>query len=509
MRTTNCIYEIDQLFPLLRRGSKAKVKKNSLFYNCNWRQFLFLLFFPCSLMGQSTYFEKVYGTAGIDVSRSVKQMSSGSIYVLGNSDAGIYGATDISLTKLDKYGTVLWTQYYGTPNVENGFYLNTTADGNFVLAGESETAVNNLDVFIYKVDTAGTIIWNTIYATSINETAKYIEQTTDGGYVVAGSQNDASGFYDMLVIKLDAAGTEEWHQTYGRADNDIADMVHQKTGGGYILTGDTKSYGAGGTDVMLFNLDAVGNEIWSQPYGDSLQNGCQGVYKTSDGNYLSYGETEISPFSPFNFYLEKIDTNGVSLWRYTYGGTGTDAIFSVVEDSDGGFVCTGYSNSYNGGAPIDLAILKVDQLGSFLWEQTYGGAGIDIGYEIIRSVDGNGFIIVGKTVATTDEYYLLKLDNNGVVSGITINEKNNSTLSNAFPNPANNQTTIAYKINASSTNTKIILTDVFGKMLQTYSLTSNAGSLFIPTINYDEGIYFYSLIADGKIMSTKKLTIIH
>ncbi|MGZ4116284.1 MAG: T9SS type A sorting domain-containing protein, partial [Bacteroidia bacterium] len=467
---------------------------------------LFLLLFPIASFGQSTYFEKVFGSTGNDISRSVKQLSSGSIYVLGNSDSGAYGGNDISLTKLDSHGNAEWTNYYGTPNTENGFYLNTTADGNFVFVGESETSTSNLDIFIYKVDTTGAVIWNKIYATPVNETGKYIEQTSDGGYIIAGSQNDAYGFYDILALKLDSAGNYQWHQTYGRDQNEYGQMIHQRNNN-YILTGDTKSYGAGDYDVILYNLDSSGVVNWAFTYGDSLQNGCQGVLITSSGDYLSYGETEIFPFSAFNFYLEKIDTNGTSMWRKTFGGTGADAIFSVKEDADGGFICTGYSNSYNGGSPLDLVILKTDAAGNFLWKQTYGGPGIDIGYEIIKSVDDNGFIITGKTFTTDDEYYLLKLDTNGIVSGIQDRQTNLKSLSDAFPNPCTNQVSIKYNLETCTKKVNLVLTDILGNVIKSVVLDSSKKEVIINVSDLNSGIYFYSLEENDKIISTKKLII--
>jgi hypothetical protein len=464
----------------------------------------FIFFVPLISFSQGNYFEKVYGTAGNDFSRSVKQLNSGSIYVIGNSDSGTIGAGDISLTKLDSHGNELWTNYYGTANTENAFYLNTTTDGNLVFAAETETASNNLDVLIYKTDTSGNIIWDKSYATPVNETVKYIEQTDDGGYILCGAQNDSWGFYDILVLKLDAAGDYEWHQTLGRNDNEYSDMIHQ-INGGYILTGDTKSYGAGGYDVILYDLDPSGIEIWSQTYGDSLQNGCQGLLMTSDNKYLSYGETELFPFSAFDFYLEKIDTSGNSIWRYTYGGIYADAIFSVQEDSDGGFICTGYSNSYNGGGPLDLVILKVDQAGGFLWKQTYGGTGIDIGYELIRSVDNNGFIITGKTYTTSNDYYLLKLDNAGLLSGITHPGEKKFVI-NIFPDPAADEIFVSYDAKNCRT-IEVNFYDILGKNVKKEIFQNNSNELRIDISTLEQGIYFCDLILDGKFGGSQKFVI--
>lgn len=439
------------------------------------------------------------------MSRSVKQISTGSIYVLGNSDT--LGGGDITLSKLDADGNLLWTNYYGTANQDNGFNLNLTTDGNLVFAGESVAATGDLDVIVFKVDTLGGIIWNKFFSTSVNETAKYIEQTTDGGFVLAGAQNDATGMYDNLILKLDSNGDYQWHQALGRTDNEYADMVHQ-IGTNYILTADTRSFGAGGYDVILYNLDSLGNENWSQTYGDSLNNGCQGLLLTSDGNYLSYGETEIYPSSAFNFYLQKIDASGASMWRYTYGGTGADAIFSAKEDVDGGFICTGYSNSYNGFGPLDLVILKFDSLGTFLWKQTYGGAGIDIGYDLIPSVDGNGFIITGKTFSSgTEEYYLLKLNENGLLSGIQEGVQVSGSLQ-LNPNPAAEKLNVNYALNAGKTN-RLVLMDVLGKTIREIELTELSGRFEIDVQDLKVGLYFCALYVDGILLTTQKVVIEH
>jgi hypothetical protein len=468
------------------------------------KNFLFFCLIPSLCSAQSAYFEKVYGTDGVDISRSVKQISSGSIYVLGNSDSSLFGQNDITLTKLDVNGNELWTTYYGTSNSENGFYLNTTADGNFVLVGETQTGINNLDVMYCKVDTNGAVIWNKSFASPVNETGKYIEQTSDGGYIIAGSQNDASGYFDMLALRLDANGDYLWHQTFGRTDNDYADMIHQ-VGSEFILTGDTRSYGAGGYDVMLYQLDSFGIELWSHTYGDSVQNGCQGLIVTSDGKYISYGETEIYPTSPFEFYLQKIDAGGTSIWRRTFGGTGTDAIFSVREDSDGGFVCTGYSNSYNGGGPLDLVILKTDTAGVLEWKQTYGGGGIDIGYEIIRDVNNSGFIITGKTVDSTDQYYLLKLDHFGTLSGIHALSLTDANME-IYPNPSNSLISLRYRMEVAEAP-RLIVTDILGRPVESIALGRAEGLLNMDLGKNGPGIYCASIVDQGRVIVTKKIVI--
>jgi hypothetical protein len=410
------------------------------------------------------------------------------------------------LIKLDRDGNQLWTKYYGTANSENGLYLNTTADHNFVFVGESVTAAST-DILIYKVDTSGNIIWNKTYATSLNESGNYIEQTKDGGYIIAGSQNDSLGYDDLFVLKLNAKGDYQWHKTFGPNRNEYAKMIHE-TNDGFILVGDTGD-SLNNYDVTVFHLDTLGNKTWSRSYGDSLANGSQGIITTSDGNYVFYGETEISPGSWFDAYLAKIDKNGNSLWKNEYGGSEADAIFSVVEAADGGFVCTGYSNSYNNHNPLDLIILKTDASGKQLWQQTYGGSGIDIGYEIIKSADDKGYIITGKTFTSSDDYYLLQLNEMGTITGLpSYNDKTHvTTLTNVYPNPASHSIAITYELGDQPQDAHLMICDVAGRILKNIVVTSTRETIPIDLLGFDPGVYFCSLVRDHKILGSKKFIV--
>jgi hypothetical protein len=224
----------------------------------------------------------------------------------------------------------------------------------------------------------------------------------------------------------------------------------------------------------------------------------------SDGNYLSYGETEIYTNSPYDFFLEKIDSNGDSIWQYTYGGTGTDALFSVKEDTDGGFICTGYSNSETGSGPLDLVIMKVDQNGIFQWQQTYGGSGIDIGYEIIKANDNSGFIITGQTFNLTNEYYLLKVNPDGVIGVPEFT--NEVVISEGSPNPCNDVFSIEYNLGY-KTNAKIVIYNILGESIWTKDLLNIEGTVTADVSGWIPGIYLYGIKMKGRMFSAKKLIV--
>lgn len=458
--------------------------------------FLLFTFFSFLSFSQPVFFEKIFGTVGNDFARSVKQASDGNIYVGGYSSEGPYGGFDISVSKLDRYGNLKWIKYYGYAYSDYALYMNKCDGENLIICGETYTAAGESDIIVIKIDSAGNKLWERVFNIPLYESAKYIEQTSDSGYIISGFKSDTSGSNDIYVVKLDSLGNKQWEKTIGGANNDYSDMIRQTNDGGYILTSDTDSKGAGGVDIEITKLDSIGNVKWDLTYGDSFQNGCQGILITSDNNYLSYGETNVKfNYSPFDFYLEKLDTTGTSIWKKVFGGAGTDAVFSVVETGDKGFVCTGYSNSYNGEAPIDLIVFKTDSLGNLLWVNTYGGNGIDIGYDIIASAD-SGFLITGKVYTTDDGYFLLHLNKEGQ---ITENKKYYTKQKmTVFPNPCVDG---FYLTPPDHRDQLLNLYTPAGKLI--LSRKQSGIKEFIPVKTLAKGLYFLEIITSDGIYTSK------
>jgi hypothetical protein len=392
-----------------------------------------LLLLSHLVMGQNTYFQKKFGTSATEAGRSIQQLNDGNIYVLGYSNSGLFGGFDITISKLNKQGSLLWTKYIGDSLNNYGLCLNTCASGNLVISGETETATNGKDAFVCKIDTAGTVIWFQTFGDSKNQSFRYVEECFGGGFIACGFTSDLSNSNDYYVVRLNDFGIQTWTANFGGSQNDDAYMIHATADGGFIVTGDTNSDGAGGYDVEVIQMDSLGNVNWFGLYGDTLQNGCQGILALKNGGYIIYGETEISPNSAFDFFIQKLDANGTSLWRQTFGGNVSDALFSAVEATDGGFVFTGYSNSFSSG-PLDLVIGKTDSLANLTWLKTFGDSGIDLGYQIIHAQD-SGYLIVGNSfVNGNDDFYLLYANDSSNVIGIKDHTNEVSDLS-VFPNP--------------------------------------------------------------------------
>ena len=465
--------------------------------------FFFLVASVFSLIhSQNVFFETYFGTFSSEVGRSVQQLADGSIYVAGYANAGSKGEFDFALNKSDRYGNLIWTKYYGDSLDNNGLFMNKCADGNFIFVGETQTVSNGLDILIYKIDTAGTVLWTKRYGSPVNESGRYIEQTHDNGYILCGLKNDTAGSNDIYTLKIDSVGNFLWDKMIGGIDNDYSSMIHEVENKQFIVIGDTKSMGAGSYDIEVAKMDSVGNIIWNKSYGDSVNNGSQGILVTSKNKYLAYGESEATPSSPFDCHVELIDTDGSSLWKKKLGEIKSDAAFSAVESKDGGFVFTGYSNSYAPGG-LDVLILKTDSLGNLLWTNHYGDIGIDIGYHIIPSMY-NGYLIAGTTTRGDGDFYLLHLDTMGTITGIQKEYGRNCNVL-FYPNPFNETSLLQISDWEKFKDQKPLLEifDLLGRKV--IRLEINNYEIAVPRHNLKSGIYTYliegneGMIASGKI----------
>ncbi len=260
-------------------------------------------------------------------------------------------------------------------------------------------------------------LWTRTYGGNNEEYGNSVRQTSDGGFIITGGTiSYGAGGYDVYLIKTDGNGNESWTQTFGGNDNDYGRSVQQTTDGGYIITGSTSSFGANySTDVWLIKTDVNGSETWTQTFGGNTVDVGYSVQQTSDGGYIIAGYTWSHPVGWDNVYLIKTDANGNATWSQTFGGNNNDYGRSVQQTMDGGYIIVGYS--YSNGTPTghyDVYMIKTDTNGNELWSQTFGESNNDYGYSVKQTTDG-GYIIAGCvfSLAAADDVYLIKTDTLG------------------------------------------------------------------------------------------------
>jgi hypothetical protein len=267
---------------------------------------------------------------------------------------------------------------------------------------------------------ASSELWSQTYGGEYDDVAYELVETSDGGYALAGYKAYSSypRFFerqpDFLLVKTDENGNIEWNQTYGGADGEIANSLIKTSDGGYALGGGTSPFG-GTADLWLVKTDESGNMEWNKTYGGAQDDRAQSLIETSDGGYALAGSTESFGAGSYDFWLVKVDESGNFEWNKTYGGTHDDLAYSLLETSDGGYALAGFTHSFGVGF-YNFWLVKTDENGNIMWNQTYGGEYDEFAYSLVKTSDG-GYAIAGKTNVAHGEYtdfWLVKTDANGI-----------------------------------------------------------------------------------------------
>ena len=343
-----------------------------------------------------TLWTRTYGGSALEEGKSVQQTTDGGYIIAGYTGAGPPWF-DFYVVKTDADGDTLWSRAYGGSGSEVAFSIQQTTDGGYAIGGCTNSfGAGNQDVYLVKTDSDGDTLWTRTFGGSAADYGRSVQQTQDGGYIVAGYTGSfGAGMNDVWLLKIDSSGDTLWTRTYGGTGIDQGYSVQQTADGGYTIAGYTESFGAGTQDVYLVKTDANGNTLWTQTYGGSSRDEGYSVQQTTDGGYIVAGNTISFGAGNQDVYLVKTDANGDTLWTRTHGGGLADYGYSVQQTSDGGYVIAGSTFSFGAGSH-DFYLVKTDANGDTLWTRAYGGSAIEYSYSVQQTTDG-GYIITGLT----------------------------------------------------------------------------------------------------------------
>ena len=342
-----------------------------------------------------------------DKASSVQQTSDGGYIIAGYTGPPGPSEDDFYLVKTDSEGVEEWSKTYGGAYSDLAYSVQQTTDGGYIIAGSTESfGAGKDDFYLVKTDSEGVEEWSKTYGGACSDLALSVQQTTDGGYIIAGyTESFGAGERDFYLVKTNSQGKVEWSRTYGGSIDEVAYSVQQISDGGYIIAGYTESFGIGDVDFYLIKTDSQGMEEWSKTYGGGVRNWAYSIQQTSDGGYIVAGTTmEIGrkekSYYEENLYLVKTDSQGGEKWSKTYN---TEFEFcSVQQTFDGGYIVAGYRG-------IVSYLTKVDSQGRMEWTTDYRAYGRPILKSIQRTSDG-GYILVGDLLSLDSiDIYLIKL----------------------------------------------------------------------------------------------------
>jgi len=459
-----------------------------------------------------TLWTRTYGGSSTDRAYSVQQTTDGGYIVAGYTSSFGAGGYDFYLVKTNPLGEALWTRTYGGSGDDFGQSVQQTADGGYIVAGITQSfGAGGPDFYLVKTNSQGDTLWTRTYGGSGEDDAYSVQETADGGYVVAGQTNSfGAGEDDCYVVKTNSLGDTLWTRTYGGSSRDWANSVQQTADTGYVVAGATQSFGAGDWDFYLVKTNSQGDTLWTRTYGGSSYDWANSVDTTSDGGYIVAGTTESFGAGSKDFYLVKTNSLGDTLWTRTYGGSRNDGAGSVQQTADGGYIVAGYTNSFSAG-DWDFYLVKTNSQGDTLWTRTHGGSSTDRAYSVQQTADG-GYIVAGYTEsfgAGDCDFYLVKTGPDPVSADDPVVLQPSSYSLSSYPNPFNPSTTIAFDLPKAG-HISLRVFDLLGRevaVLKDGLVEAGSHRVIFDGSGLASGIYFARLDAAG-FSQTKKLMLL-
>ena len=309
-------------------------------------------------------------------------------------------------------------KFFGTSLADYGFDVKQTGEGGYVFIGTTTTENNGTDMLLVKTDEYGNQEWAQKIGGEYDDNGYSLQIASDGGYILLGSYTGtAGGTSDMYLVKTGQSGDTLWTKKFGGNLSEEGYCIELTNDGGYILAGYTESFGYGAKDIYLVKTNQNGDTLWTNTFGGTADDIGNSVVQKSDNSFVIAGNSES--FSEagqdgFNVILITTNENGFENDKITFGGTGNDYGNALRILPGGGYVIIGSTSSYGAGLSDIYLMLIGEDIHTSTVTKTFGGSGNDYGNSI-QVTDDNGFVIIGTHgVAGNSTMFLIKTDLTGI-----------------------------------------------------------------------------------------------
>jgi len=487
---------------------------------------------------------------------------SSNVYVTGLSKAdwgspvnAYAGDWEVFVAKFNSNGELQWHTFLGSVDKDEGYGIAVDSTGNVYIVGRSESTwgspLNNHagsdDVFIAKLNSSGTLQWNTFIGATERDYGDGITVDGSGNVYVTGSSESTWGLpinahsedFDLFVAKLNSSGVLQWNTFMGGSSTDMGKSIGIDGSNNIYVAG--YSYGTWGSPINAFagyfdafaaKLNSSGARQWHTFMGGSSWDYAMSIAVNSSGNVFVAGYGNSTWGSPVDAYVgsedvfaAKLNSSGMLQWNTFMGSSSKDNGGSIAIDYSGNIFVAGYSDT-TWGSPvnayagyIDVFAAKLNSSGA-RQGNTFMGCSI-LDYGGIIAVDGSdNFYVTGYSGATwgspiishagVSDAFAVKFNYSNIVDvEIDLGLPTEFELSQNYPNPFNSTTILKYEIPKSS-NVKLVIYNVLGQLVKIlvdeekspgkYSVSFNAESL-------SSGTYFYTIKA-GDFVETKKMVLL-
>jgi hypothetical protein len=486
--------------------------------------------------------QKTTGGSGYDYIHMICPTADGGYVAAGSTESNDgdvtfnHGSGDCWIMRYNAGGNLVWQRSIGGSSYDYAYAVEQTNDGNFIIAGYTESTDGDItsfnhgsgDALLFKLDGSGNIMWQKCFGGSAMDNAFSLQECNDGSLVITGSSmsldGDATlnhGSNDGWVIKTDASGNLLWQQSYGGSSADYFQHIRQTPDNGFILAGYTNSADGdvssnhGGGDSWIVKTDAMGLIQWEYAFGGTLFDHAQSIELAPGGNYVATGYTESGDGDIANYHgngdawLATFDLAGTLIWERTLGSSENDYGYSINNTSDGKFSLAGYSGTNDGdvsqsNGDYDCWVVKVSADGSLSSEQSFGGSSADMAYSMVQSADGS-LIIAGYTTSNdvnvsgnhgSGDAWIIKL----AQSSVQVAAVSSIETIQVLYGPAN-----SFTFNGDLQDKELIVNDLTGRIVHRSKLSGESFTMILS--EFAKGLYAYKLFNNKGFQQCGKLVL--
>lgn len=323
--------------------------------------------------------------------------------------------------KLDEVHANSFVKFYGNSYTDYGVKVAQQEDGGYVILGVSANLVRQ-DIMLIKTDKYGNEQWTRYYGDSLNNVAYDMIPLTSNEFIILGTAIDTLSTEQIYLLKINAVGNIDWEKKIG---NNYADetgySITEAVDGGYVIAGSTNDTNAsnlnygGNKDILIIKTSETGDSLWSRVYGGADSEESKHVIKNNSGGYFftcSTGSFGGTGQAKSNIVIFTTNTNGIVTDQVIIGGVEDDyGVMMHMNQYSESFLTANTMSFGNGGS--DILFTKFGQtLHDTLFFKTYKSGNNETinGFAALDNDNGFAFIGTKNTKEKNNDMYMIKVD---------------------------------------------------------------------------------------------------
>ncbi|MEJ2278534.1 MAG: SBBP repeat-containing protein [Candidatus Lokiarchaeota archaeon] len=347
--------------------------------------------------GRKDHLNTAWGGPNYDFGIDVAMDSLGKIYVTGSTYSFGAGICDVFVAQYDNSGNLIWDALWGGNSLDEAYAIALDDSNNIYITGVTMSfGGGSEDPFLLCFNRLGSLVWNTTFREyksafgldiAVDRFNKiYITGVTDGKIPY---ENDA------FLVQYDKMGIQQWNTTWGGDKHEAGTGVAVDDSGNVYMTGFTYGFNTQRGDMLLVKYDNLGIQQWNITWGgDDYDWGLDIAIDRYNNIYVT-GRTTSFGVGDYDLFLTCFNSAGSLIWNTTWGGKADDEGWDIMVDDFGIIYVTGYTESFGAGE-LDVFLTCFNSAGSLIWNTTWGGKANDEGRGVIVD-DSNNIYVTGKT----------------------------------------------------------------------------------------------------------------